>query len=158
MASTVDPSALAAFRRTERVLDALPRAIVVTDRHGVIIGWNRIAETLYGWPADRVIGSHVSDVVRPTTESQTRSAILRAAVGGETWSGDFSVLRRDGSPLRVFAIVAPLRDEDGTVVGTVAAADDVTDQRLAEQRGADLFQHLQLALEAGISGRGAGTW
>ena len=50
--------------------------------------------------------------------------------------------------------MTPLRGDDGTVVGTVAAADDVTDQRLAEQRAADLSQHLQLALEAGQ----LGTW
>jgi PAS domain S-box-containing protein len=154
MASAVDPSAVAAFRRTERVLDALPRAIVVTDAGGMIVGWNRVAETLYGWPADLVIGVHVSDVVVPATDDLRRSQVLRSVLGGETWRGDFSVLRRDGTPVRVFAIVTPLRGDDGEVVGAVAAADDVTDQRLAEQRSADLYQHLQLALEAGD----LGTW
>ena len=154
MASAVDPSAVAAFRRTERVLDALPRAIVVTDAGGMIVGWNQVAETLYGWPADLVIGVHVAEVVVPATDNPSRSQVLRSVLGGETWRGDFSVLRRDGTPVRVFAIVTPLRGDEGEVVGAVAAADDVTDQRLAEQQSADLYQHLQLALEAGD----LGTW
>lgn len=154
MTSALDPLAVSAFRRTERVLDALPRAIVVTDVDGVIIGWNRVSETLYGWPADQVIGAHVSEVVKLAANPQLRDDVLCVVVGGETWQGEFSVLRRDGTPLRVFAIVTPLRGDDGAVVGTVAAADDVTDQRMAEQRAADLSQHFQLALEAGD----LGTW
>ena len=127
---------------------------MVTDTDGVIVGWNRVAEALYGWPADRVLGARVSEVVLPVTEHQRRNDVLRSVVGGKTWRGDFSVLRSDGTPLRVFAIVTPLRTDDGTVVGTVAAADDVTDTRLAEQRAADVVQHLELALEAGD----LGTW
>ena len=154
MTSGIDPLALAAFRRTEWVLDALPRAIVVTDVDGVIVGWNRVSEALYGWAADEVIGARISDVVELATQPEPRSEVLRAVVGGQTWTGDFSVLRRDGTPFRVFAVVTPLRSEDGTIVGTVSAADDVTDQRLAEQQAADLSQHLQLALDAGD----LGTW
>jgi PAS domain S-box-containing protein len=154
MVSAGNPSALAAFRRTERVLDALPRAIVVTDAGGMIVGWNRVAETLFGWPADLVIGVHAADVVVPATDNPRRSQVLRSVLRGETWRGDFSVSRRDGTPVRVSAIVTPLRGDEREVVGAVAAADDVTDQRLAEQRSADLYQHLQLALEAGD----LGTW
>ena len=113
MTSALDPLAVSAFRRTERVLDALPRAIVVTDVDGVIIGWNRVSETLYGWPADQVIGAHVSEVVKLAANPQLRDDVLRVVVGGETWRGEFSVLRRDGTPLRVFAIVTPLRGDDG---------------------------------------------
>src|SRR5437879_2624746 len=154
MTSAIDPLAAATFRRTERVLDAMPRAIVVTDVDGVIVGWNRVSEALYGWAAEQVIGARIGDVVEPATKAQPRSEVLRAVGGGETWTGDFSVLRRDGTPIRVFAVVSPLRSDDGTIVGTVSAADDVTDRRLAEQRAADLSQHLQLALDAGD----LGTW
>src|SRR5882672_6193717 len=99
MTSTIDPLAAAIFRRTERVLDALPRAIVVTDVEGVIVGWNRVSEGLYGWTADQVLGARVADVVELATNSHPRSEVLRAVVGGETWTGDFSLLRRDGTPI-----------------------------------------------------------
>ena len=97
MTSALDPPAVSAFRRTERVLDVLPRAIVVTDVDGVVVGWNGVAETLYGWPADLVIGAHVSEAVELATNPQLGDEVLRAVVGGETWRGELSVLRRDGT-------------------------------------------------------------
>ena len=69
MTSAIDPLAAATFRRTERVLDAMPRAIVVTDVDGVIVGWNRVSEALYGWAAEQVIGARIGDVVEPATKA-----------------------------------------------------------------------------------------
>ena len=151
---TPDAAAQKAFDQTTRVLDALPRAVVVLDRHGVIVGWNRQAETVYGWTSGDVVGRLIGSVIRPPADARESAEVLDTVLGGSQWDGDLRVLRRDGTPIRVYALVAPLRDDDGRVVGVVAAADEVTDLRRVEKRTAELTEHLNLALAAGQ----LGTW
>src|SRR4051794_35398094 len=136
------------------VIDALPRAIIVTAPDGEIVLWNARAEALYGWSADEVVGRAVSDVLVPVDHLAQAEEIMQQVIGGETWSGDFTVLRRDGDLVRVRVIDQPVVDADGTLVAIVGASEDVTEERLLQQRAADLTDHLRLALDAGE----LGTW
>jgi PAS domain S-box-containing protein len=136
------------------VIDVLPRAVIVTSADRRIVLWNRLAETLYGWTEAEVLGRPISDVLVPVEDRGHAEQIMAAVVAGESWSGDFTVLRRNGDPLRVFVVDAPLLDADGAVLAIVGASEDVTDQRMLEQEAADLAAHLVLALDAGE----LGTW
>ncbi len=42
----------------QTVLDALPRAIILTTPDGRIRSWNRQAERLYGWAPEEVVDRH----------------------------------------------------------------------------------------------------
>jgi PAS domain S-box-containing protein len=154
MTAGVDPTAMTAFNDTRLVLDAVDRAIVVTDASGRIVGWNAAAHRLYGWSAAEVTGRQATDVLIRNTDADTARDVLNMALRGGTWRGDASVLRGDGDTVLVAAVMGPLRDAEGTIVGAVGWADDVTEQRLAEQRAADLTEHFRLALDAGR----LGTW
>jgi PAS domain S-box-containing protein len=136
------------------VIDALARAIIVTTADGRIVLWNRSAEQLYGWSEEEVLGRTAMDVLVPLLDRATAEQIMSTVVSGERWDGDFSVVRRDGDTTRVYVIDTPIVDETGAVVAVVGASEDVTEQRLLEQRAADLAQHLALALDAGE----LGTW
>lgn len=140
------------------VLDALPRAIIVTSAGGRIVLWNAQAEALYGWCADEVIGRSVMDVLVPLPGKAQAEDIVDQVISGDAWVGDFTVLRRNGDPLRVRVTDQPILggdgNGDGKVVAIVGVSEDVTAERLAQQRSADLTDHLRLALDAG----GLGTW
>jgi PAS domain S-box-containing protein len=139
------------------VIDALPRAIVVTDLEGVIRVWNRKAEQLYGWTEHEVLGRPVGEVLVSFASDEVLADEVRAIVrSGEVWSGDFTVLRRDGDPVRVWVTGRPIVNSKDEVVAILGASEDVTEQRLLEQRAADLAEHLDLALEAG--GLGTFRW
>jgi PAS domain S-box-containing protein len=127
---------------------------LVRSLDGTVLAWNAVAETLMGWPASDLVGTPLSDaVMRPVDRALARQ-ILERCDEGETWSGELSVQKRDGVTIRLNLHVAPVRDADGEIVGTMSAAEDVTQLRVAEARIADLAEHLALALEAG----GLGTW
>jgi PAS domain S-box-containing protein len=134
------------------ILDALPRAIIVTGPDGRILMWNRRAEALYGWPADDVKGRLVSDVLVPIDEQDRAEEILEMVRAGDVWEGDFTVLRKDGVPMRIWVSDRAIIDESGRLVAIVGASEDVAEQRLLEQRTADLTDHLRLALDAGELG------
>jgi len=138
------------------ILDALPRAVIVTDAAGVILRWNAMAEQLYGWPAAEVLGRSVFDVVVPVDQRPLGEQIMDGVRAGEPWDGDFTVVRRDGDTVRVRVANRPIFDDAGEVVAVVGTSEDVTEQRLLQQQAIDLTQHLQLALDAG--GLGTFRW
>jgi PAS domain S-box-containing protein len=147
------------------VIDALPHAVIVTDVQGRILLWNRPAETLYGWSEAEVLGCLVTDVLVPFDDRANADEIMAAMVRGESWRGDFTVLRRNGDSVRAYVIDTPIRNADGDIVAIVGASEDVTEQRLFEQHAADVAEHLALALDAGELGTwhwdlatGATTW
>ncbi|MEY2446457.1 MAG: hypothetical protein QOE00_3037 [Ilumatobacteraceae bacterium] len=140
---------------TERmVIDALPRAVVVTDANGVITLWNAAAERLYGWTESEVMGRSVVDVLAPLDDRDTNRETLDHVAAGNVLTGDRTVMRRDGEPLRIITFTRPVVDDTGDVVAIVGASEDVSELRLTEQRTRDLTEHFRLALEAG----GLGTW
>jgi len=136
------------------VLDALPRAVVVSDADGRILMWNAAAVRLYGWSEHEVLGRSVLDVFTPVDHLEEQAAILERVSAGNTSTGDRVVLRRDGDPVRIVTHAHPVFDADGRVTLIVGASEDVTDLWVAEQQAADLTEHLRVALDAG----GLGTW
>ena len=136
----------------QSVLDALPRAIIVTDPDARILLWNQQAQALYGWAADEVLGKAVTDVLVPASEQDGAASILTEVNAGGAWEGDFTVLHRDGTPVRIWVHDRPVVDADGSVVAIVGASEDVTDLRHVEQQNAELTEHLRLALDAGNLG------
>jgi PAS domain S-box-containing protein len=137
------------------VIDALHRAVIVSDADGRIVSWNRAAEQLYGWSEHEVLGRALREVLVPAgVHGDAEEIVDTVRGGGDSWDGDFSVLHREGRPLRVHAIVRPVVAASGDVIGLVGVSEDVTERRLEEQRTRQLAEHLALALEAG----GLGTW
>lgn len=136
------------------VIDALPRAVVVTDSTGRLLLWNTAAERLYGWTEREVLGRSVLEVLAPVDELAKNQEHFAHVAAGNQMNGDRTVLRRDGEPIRVMTFTRPVVDASGDVVAIVGASEDVTELRVSEQRTRDLTEHFRLALEAGR----LGTW
>lgn len=135
------------------IIDALPRALVVTDLQGKILLWNRPAEALYGWTEREVLGRSVLEVLAPVEDLRENTEASNVAPG-KTTIGDCVIMRRSGEPILVRTFTQPLTSPSGELTALVRASEDVTGVRLAEQRTKELTEHLLVALEAG----GLGTW
>src|SRR5215218_10189553 len=107
-------------------MDALPRAVVVTDPTGSILLWNREAERLFGWPEVDVIGKSVVDILAPVEHLDANRAALASAAAGNETAGDRVVRRRDGSVVRILTNARPLTDRTGAVVAILGVSEDVT--------------------------------
>ena len=79
-----------------RLLDAAEQAILVIDLTGRIVYWNRFAETFYGWTAVEAQGRNITEILSIPLLGEADGEILRQLQRGESWSGEFLVLRRDG--------------------------------------------------------------
>lgn len=93
-------------------------AVIATDAAGRIVYWNDHATTFYGWDASETIGRNILDVM-PTHQTQDEAAhIMESLRNGKSWSGDFIVRHRSGSPLLMHITDVPVMMA-GTVVGMV---------------------------------------
>ena len=76
------------------------------------------------------------------------SAFGRAMEAGMQWSQQLSLCAADGSVHVVHAVIAPLLDENGAVVGYQGCHTDITAQAEAQRETASSEDRLRLAVEA----------
>lgn len=122
--------------RTAAIIAASPAAIYTLDADGRVTSWNPAAETIFGWPAEEVLGELLP--VRTGTE-QEATALKAAMRAGEPRAGlEIRSYRKDGSPLDVLLSVVPL-DGDGSLL---FLAEDLTPVRQAQAAMQETGAHL----------------
>ncbi len=109
--------------RLQGLIDASPLAITAGDLEGRVLLWNAAAEEIFGWTADEVLGRRYPAIPkghRPEWE-RFRDRVLR----GENLQGmEATRLTRDGETIQVTVSAAPVHDDQGRIVGTVALVED----------------------------------
>jgi PAS domain S-box-containing protein len=116
-----------------QLLDAVGQAVIATDVDGSITYWNRSAESLYGWSAEEALGQSIVSLVSPQVSQREAAAIMERLWGGDSWSGEFMVRRRDGGLFPIRITDSAIRNEAGEVVGVIGVSTDITARKQAEE-------------------------
>jgi len=129
------------------IISASPDALVIADANGRCTHWNRAAEDLFGWSEDEMLGGPVARLVQPADQLAFARVMAGAAAGAATRWQDATWVSSSGGLRAVDVTVGPLRDAAADVVGVIAIARDVTEQRAAHT---DLREaHEALEIHAG---------
>lgn len=117
-----------AYQRALTLVEACPVALCSFDLDGRVLTWNQAATEMFGWRPDEVIGSMLPIV--PERDAG-ESAALRARVArGEAFKGvGFRRRCKDGTEIDVSMSTAPIRDSDESVIGILAAIEDITERQ-----------------------------
>lgn len=127
-------------RRTEA--DTARLAAIVTSSNdgilsknlnGIITGWNRGAERMFGYTADEIIQQPISVLIPAEKMDEERMIIETIATGEAIRSFDTLRLRKDGSVVPVSVSVSPIRNEQGKVVGASTIIQDISERKQAEE-------------------------
>lgn len=113
--------------------DSIPIPIFVKDRQGRYVACNTAYETVTGLPREQMLGRTVRDIVDP------ESARRAEAHDRDLWADPRPLVREHrmvyiahgARDVRVH--LAPLRDEQGNVIGLVGALLDVTQRKRAQE-------------------------
>jgi two-component system NarL family sensor kinase len=128
-----------------QMLDAVQQAVIATNLEGTILFWNPFAERLYGWSGQEVIGKNIMSVLVCSQTEQQAIAIMEALRRGESWSGEFLIIRKDGSTFFAEVIDSPIYDAQEKLVGIVGVSRDVSERN--REREALARSHAELETE-----------
>jgi PAS domain S-box-containing protein len=142
MARAVPPNWLIGVE--SRLLDRVRAAVMVTSLDGTVLYANPYCEVLFGRTPAELEGQASGDFAAEPLDASRLSDIGRTLLSGQSWEGDFRVVRKDGEVIEVHAVNSPLFGESGTVTGVVSISFDVTRRReselqLSEQEAAQRF-------------------
>jgi PAS domain S-box-containing protein len=121
------------LRMQGRMLDSVDDAVITTDPDGKIIYLNVAGRTMLGWKPAEVIGRDLFEVTAPegTDPSDTRNLMIGFREF-EPGTREFTVHRRDGRSIPVFASKSPIFDAQGNPTAIVCALHDLSDQKRTE--------------------------
>jgi PAS domain S-box-containing protein len=111
----------------QNILDNAPVMVITTDLDGRIVSFNRHAESCYGYEAKEIIGKLVIPLFRSREEWE--ALLGRVVHGGTIRDHETTRLRKDGSQMTVSITLAPLKDNAGNMIGTVAMSRDITERQ-----------------------------
>jgi PAS domain S-box-containing protein len=139
----------------EQLIETVPDPIWTKDDQGRFVLVNSAAARAMGQPRERLARLRNGDLL-PEDLARTYDAederILR---GGETINVEEVLYNPEQSGRTYLATKVPLRAPDGSIVGIVGMARDITDRKEVEARLHESSERVQLALDAGAI---VGTW
>ncbi|MGY4513906.1 PAS domain S-box protein [Bradyrhizobium sp. USDA 3650] len=116
------------------VVESANDAIITKTLDGVITGWNKAAEHLFGYAAAEAIGQPIDIIVPEDRKAEVRG-ILNRVGGNETIAQHETVrIRKDGRPLDVVLNVSPLKSATGQIIGASKIAHDITEEKQAREK------------------------
>jgi PAS domain S-box-containing protein len=118
------------LRRVTRVLENLHDAIVVTDLDGRITDWTAKAQATFQRPRTGVTPSQLHDLIGGDRVSE----IQRAISDRGHWTGEIPIVLSDEAEGMFEVATAPLKDDQGWVVGYIAALRDVTARKALQNQ------------------------
>jgi PAS domain S-box-containing protein len=116
-----------------RLLDQVQAAVIATDLDGTVIHWSAHAERLYGFSREETLGRNISELTVGPTEAGIANEIMERLRNGETWEGEFTVRRKDGSTFPAYVIDSVIHDSRGRAIGIVGVSTDITERKRAEE-------------------------
>ena len=126
-----DSAALLA--RLETLVDSAPVAIIEFDADGRLTLWNPVAESMFGWRADEVVG-RPNPTLPPEGTAERARLELQLESGQSVHRIQAIRQRKDGSHIPVEITTGILRGEDGVHTGGIAVLVDITERRLLEDQ------------------------
>lgn len=102
----------------QTLLETVSDAVTVVDRSGTVIGWNAVAEEIYGIRKPSIVGRTIGEHFDPEA-----LVVLRILDEGRRMRNTYHRPRPD---THVLINASPIFDERGEIIGGVATEQDIT--------------------------------
>lgn len=122
-------------------MHSLGDAVIATDDRGCVTQLNPVAEGLTGWRSEDALGHALKDIfviVNEETRQPAPNPVERVLQEGTiaALANHTVLISRTGREIPIDDSAAPVRTEDGRVVGTVMVFRDITERRQIERERA----------------------
>ncbi len=103
-------------------------AVIVTDANYNILSWNEVAERLYGWKKEEVLGKYVGAIVSTEFVATLASEASELLRNRGYWKGKVTQKRKDGTRLPLLASVSIIKDSSEKIIGAIAANREIRER------------------------------
>lgn len=131
-------------------LSSIGDAVITTDVEGRVTFMNRVAESLTGWAQAEAMGRPLPDIFQILNEESRQPvenpALQTLSAGATVGLAIHTILiAKDGTECPIDDSAAPIRNEQGEVVGTVLVFRDISERKRMELERARLLETAQAA-------------
>jgi len=135
------------------ILGSAAVSIIATDPAGTILSFNRAAQQMLGYSVGEMIGCQTPAILHDPAEVTARAGALSRELGrlvepgfevfaakareGKADLQEWAYIRKDGSRFPVLLSMTGTFDADGSLIGFLGIASDITDQKARERTIAD---------------------
>lgn len=131
-------------------LSSIGDAVITTDVEGRVTFMNRVAESLTGWAQAEAMGRSLPEIFQILNEESRQpveNPVVRTLSAGATvgLANHTILIAKDGTECRIDDSAAPIRNEQGEVVGTVLVFRDISERKRMELERERLLAAAQAA-------------
>jgi PAS domain S-box-containing protein len=133
----------------QSILDSSSHAIISVNKQGIIVSFNKTAETMLGYKAEELIGKVTPEILHDLEEVKNYSLVLSQELGtpieasldvfiakpqrSQVEENIWTYIRKDGSRFPVQLSVTAIRDKQGEITGFMGIAHDISERVRAEK-------------------------
>ncbi|WP_404360863.1 PAS domain S-box protein [Methylotuvimicrobium sp. KM1] len=136
------------LKKLALAVEQSPESIVITNADAQIEYVNQAFTANTGYMIDDVLLQNPRILHSGKTPQANYEAMWQTLTGGETWKGEFYNQRKDGSDYIEFAVITPLRQQDGSITHYVAVKEDITERKRIATELDNYRNHLEALVES----------
>jgi two-component system, sensor histidine kinase and response regulator len=114
------------LRKLTLAVEQSSESIVITNLDAEIEYVNEAFVRTTGFRRDEVLGRNPRLLQSGKTPATSHASLWETLKQGRIWRGEFHNRRKDGSEYTEFAVVTPIRQDDGRISHYVAVKEDIT--------------------------------
>jgi two-component system sensor histidine kinase/response regulator len=124
-------------------IEQSPHSIVITNIRAEIEYVNDAFVSNTGYSREEVVGKKPSLLQSTETPEETYTNLWATLGAGDTWRGEFINRRKDGSIFTEFAIISPVRQQDGVITHYLGIKEDITEKKHIQSELENYRHHLE---------------
>ncbi|WP_017318877.1 diguanylate cyclase domain-containing protein [Mastigocladopsis repens] len=119
------------------ILKSMGCAVIITDTYGCIYMINPIAEALTAWKQDEAVNKNLTEVL--SLVDKDTGVIIKDLATQVIQTGvvlnlpeTLTLVAKDDTEIQIGGSIAPIRDDDGNIIGAVLVFEDITQRKRTE--------------------------
>ncbi len=120
----------------ESIINNSEDAIITKTLEGIITGWNKASERIFGYGAAEAVGKHITLLIPRERWHEEDLILMSLKQGNRIQHFETTRKKKDGTEITVSLTISPIKDELGEIIGASKIVRDVTEKKHSEARQA----------------------